>query len=78
MSKSRYTTYELKLEGDAEALTILKECLVKDFLPTHYATIAEANAARRAVATLFRDKVEAKVVSVKRVPARTTRRVLRI
>ena len=42
MSPPRYTTYELKLEGDADALAILKECLVKDFLPTHYPTIAEA------------------------------------
>ena len=78
MSPPRYTTYELKLEGDAEALTILKECLVKGFLPTHYATIAEANAVRRAIATLFGDKVRCDVISVRRVPARTTRRVLRV
>lgn len=69
----KYTTYELKLEGDEEIIAFLKPCL-----PDRHATIAGANAARRAVAALFNGKVECSVISVRRVPARTVRRKLRI
>lgn len=72
MTPPRYTTYELKFEGDADTIAFLKA-----HLPASHATIAEANAKRRAIAELFGDEVECKVVSVRRVPARTTRRVLR-
>lgn len=51
---------------------------LKQHLPTSYTTIAEVNGIRRAIATLFGDKVEAKLISVRRIPARTVRRVLRV
>jgi len=73
MSPPRYTHYELKLEGDADIIAFLAQ-----HLPDRHATIAGANEYRRAIRTLFGDKVEAKLVSVKRIPARTRRRVLRI
>ena len=73
MSPPRYTTYELKLEGDADIIAFLKS-----HLPASHATIAEANGKRRAIAELFGDKVHCDVVSVRRVPARTVRRVLRV
>jgi hypothetical protein len=73
MSPPRYTHYELKMEGDADIIAFLK-----DHLPATYATIAGANAVRRAVATLFGDAVACKVESVRCVPTRTWRRVLRI
>lgn len=77
MSPPKYTTYELKLtaqtEDGAEVVAFLTPRL-----PDNYTTIAGANAVRRAVATLFGDKVTCKVESVRRIPARTRRRVLRI
>jgi len=73
MSKPRYTTYELKLEGDADTIAFLKQ-----HLPASHATIAEANAKRRAIRELFGDAVTCKIESVKRIPARTRRRVLRV
>jgi hypothetical protein len=73
MAKPRYTHYELKLEGDPDIIAFLK-----DHLPDRFATIAGANEPRRAIAALFGGKVEAKLVSVRRIPARTRRRVLRI
>ncbi len=69
----KYTTYELKLEGDPDIIAFLKQ-----HLPERFDTIAEANEPRRAIATLFGDKVETKVVRVKQIPARTLRRTLRI
>jgi hypothetical protein len=73
MSPPRYTHYELKLEGNPDVIAFLKE-----HLPDRFDTIAEANAVRRAIATLFGGAVEASVISVRRVPARTVRRKLRI
>jgi hypothetical protein len=69
----RYTHYELKLEGDSDIIAFLKE-----HLPKRFDTIAEANKPRRAIAALFGGAVEAGVISVRRVPARTVRRRLRI
>jgi len=69
----KYTHYELKLEGDADVINFLTI-----HLPDRHATIAGANAVRRAIATLFGDAVACDVVSVRRVPARTIRRKLRI
>jgi hypothetical protein len=69
----RYTHYELKLEGDPDIIAFLK-----DHLPDRHDTIAGANGYRRAIAALFGGKVEAKLVSVRRIPARVRRRTLRI
>lgn len=68
----KYTTYELKLEGDADVIAFLKE-----HLPDRFDTIAEANEPRRAIATLFGGAVEASLVSVRRVPARIIRKRLK-
>jgi hypothetical protein len=73
MSPPKYTTYELKLEGDADIINFLAQ-----HLPDNHATIAGANAHRRAIATLFGDAITCDVMSVRRVPARTVRRKLRI
>jgi len=73
MSPPKYTTYELKLEGDADIIAFLYQ-----HLPGRHTTIAGANAKRRAIAELFGGAVEASVISVRRVPARTVRRKLRI
>jgi len=73
MSPPRYTHYELKMEGDEDIMAFLNQ-----HLPATFPTIAGANAVRRAVATLFGDAVTCQVVSVRRIPARTRRRVLRI
>ena len=69
----KYTTYELKLQGDADIIAFVKE-----HAPKTFPTIKEANAARRAVRELFDGAVECEVYSVRRVPARTVRRKLRI
>ena len=69
----KFTHYELKLEGDADVINFLAI-----HLPDRHATIAGANAVRRAVATLFGEAVTCQVISVSRIPARTRRRVLRI
>jgi hypothetical protein len=47
-------------------------------LPERFDSIKEANEPRRAITTLFGGAVEASLVSVRRVPARTVRRKLRI
>jgi hypothetical protein len=73
MSPPRYTHYELDLEGDPDIIAFLA-----DHLPDRFDTIREANEPRRAIAILFGGKVEAKLVSVRKVPARTRRRVLRV
>jgi hypothetical protein len=73
MSPPKYTHYELKIEGDADVIAFLAQ-----HLPARFDTIAEANKPRRAIATLFGDAVKCDVVSVRRIPARTRRRVLRI
>lgn len=72
MSPPRYTHYELKLEGDPDIIAFLKE-----HLPKRFDTIAEANKPRRAIITLFNSAVEAGVISVRRVPARTIRKRLK-
>jgi hypothetical protein len=77
VSKLRYTTYELKFaaltEDGAEVINWLQPRLSASF-----ATIAEANAKRRAIRELFGEAVQMDIMSVRRIPARTRRRVLRI
>lgn len=73
MSPPKYTHYELKMEGDADIINFLTI-----HLPDRHATIAGANAVRRAIRELFGKAVKCDVVSVRRVPARTVRRKLRI
>lgn len=67
------THYELEFTGDEIIITFLRP-----YIPEQFDFRREANAVRRAVAALFGEAVEAKVVSVRRIPARTRRRVLRI
>lgn len=69
----KYTHYEPKLNGDKEIIAFLKP-----HLPTRFATIREFNAKRRAVVELFSDAVDMKIISVQRLPAKTTRRLLRL
>jgi len=77
MSLPKYTQYELKFaaltEDGAEAIAF-----IQPRLPATFATIAEANAKRRAVRELFGEAVQVDIVSVRRIPSRVRRRVLRI
>jgi hypothetical protein len=69
----KHTHYELKLGGKGDVVAMLKE-----HLPAHHSTRAEANAKYRAILELFGDAVEVNIISVRRVPAKVIRRRLKV